>query len=54
MLTAAELSEHCAGVLFILRFPKDESIAFGDGVGGENNRARRAGGIAPLAVCVFL
>jgi hypothetical protein len=41
MLATTQLTEHSASVFLVLRFAKDESIAFGDGIGGEDKCARR-------------
>ena len=37
MFAAAELGEHRAGVGFVARFAEDEAVAFGNGVGGEDD-----------------
>jgi hypothetical protein len=45
VLSAAELLQHGAGVGFVARFAEDESVAFGDSVGGKyDGRGLEAGG----------
>jgi hypothetical protein len=38
VFASAELGQHRAGLGFVARFAEDEAVAFGDGVGGENDR----------------
>ena len=47
VFAAAELREHRPGIGFVARFAEDEAVAFGDGVGGEDDAG--AGGVASLA-----